>query len=86
MSDMIFGLLLLGTFSGVIPVIVLLLLIKGMILLFKGLKESAKVLAEREAPVPVVRNIREELWDERDADTRKQYLQDVKDRRERNAV
>jgi len=85
MQDLIFGLLLLGTLTGVIPALLLIAFFQLFIGLGKAMGASAKVLKEREAPVPVVRNIREELWDERDADTVAQFLQDARDGRE-NAV
>jgi hypothetical protein len=78
MQDMIFGILLLGMTSGVIPAILIIFLIKGLIWLFKGMAASVAVLTE-EAPQPVVRNIREELWDEKDGDFIDQYLQERED-------
>jgi hypothetical protein len=86
MEDTIFGLLLIGTFTGVIPAIVAIIIFQAIKFFTKGMVKAAKVIVEKEPPKPVVRNIREELWDERDGDALQQYRQEMKDQREaRNA-
>ena len=77
MPDLIYGLLILGILSGIIPILSLLLLIKVIIFIVKGMSVSAKVLAEKEPPKPVKRNVREEIWEEREQDALTQWQQEV---------
>ena len=80
MQDTIFGLLLLGTTTGVIPAVIAIILFQFLCWFVKGLQKSLKVLGEKEPPPkPKARNIRAEIWDERDGDMIDQYLQERED-------
>ena len=79
MQDSIFGLLLLGCTTGIIPALAVIITIQVLIWLFKGMQKATEVLSEEEPPKPVVRNVREELWDEQDLDEIDQYNQERED-------
>ena len=75
MQDTLFGLLVLGTFSGVIPAVLAIIFFQCLGLAFKLMKASFRVLSEKEPPKkPVQRNVKEELWDEAEGDAIDQFL------------